>query len=342
MDDIIINKNFDTDNIRFEISNNNIFTQKIIPYNGSCKIAMHKIWLLIDSVKLINNYIFNDKNVMTITMTPLNENINIIEKIENTILEKIKKLSNNDDIILKSKFYNNKDYIIKFDIIYNNSTPFFDELDKSISIDELKDDINFSIICELTEMIFNNKILAIYWKAIQIKQNKKIDLSKSLFSLKYDLPIIQSTYTESKDDIHIIDKNIPKKTAFVPHQSDLGNFNLKKNSNNEISISIDKPKTAFILTPDLLNSVKGRLNKINTENKKIEEKEVCTNIPKLNHVITKEPISMFDILKEEYLSSKIENIYNLIIDENEIYKKTIGEFKKHRKKAKKIKSKMSK
>ena len=327
-DNLIINDKFDDNNIRFEVISTNIFMQTIMVYNGNTKIPNQKIWILIDDAKIINI----NNNILTITLSSSNEIINIIEKIENKILNKVRTMTENNEITLKTRFINNKDYIIKFDIICDINTIFFDNYDKIIDNINYNINDNISIVCELSEMLFNNKFISIIWKTIQIKKKEKLDLTISLFkSIKQiNIPDTQITRTENICEI--------KRPNFVPMLTELNNINLKKKE----EIVIPLKKTAFVPTPDLLNQLKGGLRKTNHDNiKKLEETQI-KEIPKLNHVVTKEHIPMVDILKREYDEIKLEDIYNFVIEKNKDLLKNQKKMKKLNKKYNKITKKLKK
>jgi uncharacterized coiled-coil protein SlyX len=323
-----------------------MFTQTIIVYNGNLDVSNKKIWILIDNVKIINNVNINNKNILTVTISPSNKALELINMIENIILLKIKSIVKNDEIILKSKLCNSSDYIIKFDIVCGSDTIFFDVNDDVIDeICDIEDiDENISIICELDEILFNNISSSVMWKTIQIKKMSKLNLKISLFNTK--IKKSENTIINSKPELLIHENKINenkkpeiRKPMGMSLFDEMANFKFKK-KNDEPVINIIEPikKLAFSLTPDLLNQSISGLKKTNILKDEVKDSSII-EIPKLNHIVTKEPASYVNMLKNEYKVTKIENIYDFILNECNKIKKNKKKMKKLNKKFKKLNKK---
>ena len=323
MNDIIINDITKINKIKYKKYDDNLFYTKIIPYNTNSSIPLHKYWIHINKCKLIN--ITNTK--ITVGINNTEKSIEIIKELE----LKLKQLINDEydyNILLCSKLQDNGNSIPIIDILYDNSTKFFDAHDKEIScIDNTYIENEFTIIIELYVLNVFNKYMVPIWKVVQVKKIEMLNMTKSLFSL---LSPLQSLSYQQTTIPQTIQQTIPQTT--IPYQKQTHQYQekpIEQLKNTSITPTVLPIKTVFM--PSMAD-LKGALQKlkpvINTDSKDIQvlplnlNNMITTNLSQLKHVETKEPIQFVDILKKEHLEEKekkrkiLEEEYNKIMNIN--------------------------
>ena len=309
MENLFINDTITEKDIRFDVINtDNIFVNTLIPYNCKSDYPMHKIWIMIDNTKII----YKHNMSLYFYISSSNKAKNTITLCETIIIEKVKKYYEKLKLDkFDSDLINEEDIIIKFIVSKNIETKYFDEYNNKTTFENIeKHDVQ--IICEIKNIIICNDKIDIEWSLVQMKKKILFDLSKSLFD-------------------SLTEPIIPKPQVKPSISSDmLKEIELKK---MPPSAQPAKPLMLGIPTPAMLNDMLTKLKKIPSPDPVSDEKKNI-DIPKLNHVETKEPLSMFDILKKEHNENKIlkdksdENIDGL---SNELVEKEIKYNKKEKK-----------
>ena len=211
---------------------------------------------------------------------------NIIEHCEIMIIEKIKSYYEKLKLDkFESDLINEKDLIIKFVVSKNMETKYFDEYNNKTTFENIEN-FNVQIICEIKNITVCNDKINIEWNLVQMKKKVIIDLSKSLF------------------DSSPVEQIIPKKPIISSDM--LKEIELKKMpSQIQPNTQPTKPLMLGIPTAAMLNDMLTKLKKVPSPDPVSDEQKKIIDIPKLNHVETKEPISMFDILKKEHNDNKL-------------------------------------
>jgi hypothetical protein len=313
MNNIFIDDTITHKDIRFDIINtDNIFIDTLIPYNCKSELPMHKIWIMIDNTKIINKH----NSQLYLYISSSNKAKNIIEHCEGIIIEKIKSYYEKLKLDkFESNLINEKELIIKFIVSKNIETKYFDEYNNKTTFENIEK-FDVQVVCEIKNIIICNDKINIEWCIVQMKKKVIIDLSKSLF------------------DSSPVEQIIPKKPTILTDM--LKEIELKKMpSQIQSTTQPTKPLMLGIPTPAMLNDMLTKLKKIPSPDPVSDEQKKIIDIPKLNHVETKEPISMFDILKKEHNDNKLLKESS---DENIDVQSSITIKKKKEKKHKKNKS----
>lgn len=311
MENLFIDEKITEKDIRFDIiHSDNIFINTLIPYNCKSEYPMHKIWIMIDNTKIIQKHNMS----LYFYISTSNKTKNTIDICETIIIEKIK--THYDKIKLEkfnSNLINEKDLIIKFVVLKSMETKYFDEFNNQTTFENIEK-CDVQIICEIKQIVVSNEKINIEWSLVQMKKKILYDISKSLFnSYSIDQPI-QKSQTKP-----IISSDMMKE------------MEVRKQPSPTQQI---RPISA-IPTPAMLNDMLTKLKKVSHPDPSSDEKKII-DIPKLNHVKTKEPISMFDILKKEHEENKL--LKDLSDEKNDKKEEKIDK-PKNKKKEKKKKEK---
>lgn len=326
MNDILIDDNFDENNIKIKNTNNNIFVKKIEIFNENCNAPMQKIWILIENTKIV----YINKKTISITFSQKNKALNNIKSIEEKVIKKIENIFGHKYCV-NSKLISDMDNIINFDLSYDTNTSYFDKNDNQLNESDINICDNVFVICELDEITICNSCLTILWKIIQMKKYETINTKLSLFAnTKPQQPIqqqIQTTIPQYKPENNIFTVSATEQKIE------------KKHENTSKSEQLPPKKIAFMPSSDDLLKALTSLKKTKTQDENVQNINVLhqiSTIPKLNHVITKEAIPMVDILKKEYNDKNI--IMNQYVKMKKDYKGIKHIINKYKSKINKVKS----
>jgi len=305
IDDLIITNNINADQIRYNCEDYNYFSKIIHIYNCKSHVPLHKFWVLIDKCKLIKNKFENNSNTITVALSLKTECIKHIKMVEKQI-----GIVLNDDKITSleiiSKICDGGKFVPTFELSVDNTTIIFDSNDERIvHINNIIIGSELTMICELSYVLLNSNSFTSHWKAIQLKKIESFDLTKPLFvklcetkqhekithvQTQYINTNTNETIQHNQPTIKPVLNDIPKKTSFAPSVSDLFG-----------AISGLK-KTSHVATPPSQAPIMS-LDKPSV-NISIVKNEECQPItappmPKLRHVVTKEPMGVAEMLKQQ-------------------------------------------
>jgi hypothetical protein len=302
IDDLIIFNTIDSEQIRYDCTDYNYFSKIIYTYNGKSHIPLHKFWVLIDKCKLLKINLENNVHNISIALSLKTECIKKIQMIEKQVNTKL----HNDKITnleINSKINDDGKFVPTFDLFVDTNTIIFDSNEERIvHINNILIGSELTIICELSHLLLNSDSLTSHWKVVQLKKIESFDITKPLFIKLADMSKPQELHIFEKQamqqqtvNIPVIHKmpanNIvpttePKKVSFAPSMIDLSQAisGLKK------TVVSDQP-------PDLVDQSKKQDNKSCFVD---EEKPIMmAPRPMLKHVVTKEPLSITEMLKKQ-------------------------------------------
>ena len=329
MEELIITGTVSIENIRYEVDNANYFSNKIVPYNASSNIPLHKFWVYIDKSKVTKNVIVNNLTYLTVALSLKTECIKYIKLIEKQFNKKIE-----DDKISELKVISRlRDIgtsVPVFELVIDLETVMFDKNGKMFNIpSDVKIGTELKIICELDHFMCGTNKLESIWRIVQLQKMESIDLTVPLFgnfSKSIPTPItiaaiqpIKHVTTDVDNHSHnhvskakapIADVPIgpPKKTAFtLPSAKDLQN-----------AISGLK-KVADTKSTDTDTDINNNVINVSSDGNSTKE------IPQLKHVETRE-VNVYQMLKNEHKiktdkANKMELEYKNIQKIDELHKK---------------------
>lgn len=294
----------DIQKIRYSITNLNFFSKKLNIYNSNCHLPLQNFLLYCDICKIIK------KSPSEITIA-VNINAKIIENL-NDIHSKInKKLI--DDCIIKENIINKiceiNNFVPTIDIRIDKSTVFFDESNNIIESDDIRINDYGMIICELECIHINDKISEANWKIFQFKRMKKIDNSVPLFPDESEI----ETMEIQKQPQKYFQQQYEEPQQIIP-KPDKINVIEKVHS---VAQPAQKTKAAFVPSLNNLSSAISNLKKVTDDDQKKEiDKPIINPLPEINilssfklkHVVTKESVSLVDMMK---IDNKIKNMFKI-------------------------------
>ena len=300
IDDLIIFNTIDSEQIRYEYSDYNYFSKIIYTYNGKSHIPLHKFWVLIDKCKLLKINLENNVHNISIALSLKTECIKNIQMIEKQINTKLR----NDKITnleINSKINDNGKFVPTFDLFVDTNTIIFDSNEERIvHINNILIGSELTIICELSHLLLNSDSLTSHWKVIQLKKIESFDITKPLF--------IRMTDTLKSKELHIFERQ--------PMQTHMTEIN--KMPTDNVGPMTEQKKVSF--TPDmLLHAISGLKKTVSNKQQistpcpesieKSDNNKQCSSddekpavtLPKpmLKHVVTKEPLSITEMLKKQ-------------------------------------------
>lgn len=297
INDILIKTKLNPDLIRFE----NISDTKLIVYNLSTYSPLQKCWIYVDRCKIVKKMIGG----ILIGFSLKNQAIELINNLELTIKDKYKStLKYNQSINSNDINIPTLELTIDDDTRYfthsNELINYFD--DNLIAHNYSKRNIKeIGLIIELDYIESDNDKLLYYWRVVQLKENKKIDINISIFKTLDDSNIQQRKQIHIPINPklnHISNNNSePILPPYIPPDK------RKTNETQPISNTGIRP----ILSANELQNVLGSLkpvNKpkiINQNNSDNQELQEITQLKdELKHTETREksPIELYNLEKE--------------------------------------------
>jgi hypothetical protein len=312
-------KSKEVKNILYESkSSNNLFGKKIIIYNPEACEPLQKFWIHIEKAKLVNKSmsmvqiaIFNKDTDFVTFMQSLDSKIDTIieESYSHVTVEPSIKLDDNFPPVME--------------IVIDHSSVIFNSDDDMVSIQDIPKESNVSLYIELDTVNISNRTCHKRWRLLQMKKNILIDMKKSFFT-KPD-PIASAPLAPPQD--------------YQMQAHPLANI-FNSAPDNRLRPPIPPPQPKRVESPqkapvvgrmiptvaDLMN-IKSRLKKVEKKNDKEDSdkdkdnnensdtdtksihdsplKSMGIGEIKLNKVITREPKSMVELMREEHLREKI-------------------------------------
>lgn len=315
MNDLIIWNDIDIDDVRYETININCFDTKIIPYNVKSRVPLHKFWVYIDKCKIINKFFLNDCDNISIALSLNNDAIPVIKKIEKKVNTKII----NDEVthfITISKLHDIGSGVPTFDVILDGNVNMFDENDSKIN-SQITIGTELSVICELDHFILSHSYLKSYWRIIQLKKIKSINLTQPLFPkiLQSIVQPVVQPIQQSGVQVHIN----PQLPSFTSKQQEQHMQPIQQSPQQQIqqtqptkqtqqSTQQNQPKKFMIPTAqDLANAISG-LKKANSNSAIKRESEI-------KNLITEQP--KIELKQLKHVETKVTDVYQMLKNEHE-------------------------
>lgn len=296
INDILIKSKINADTIRFE----NITENKLIVYNLNTYSPLQKCWIYIDRCKIVKKMIGG----ILIGFSLKNSIIEIINHLELTIKDKYKSVLNyNKSITVNDITIPTLELTIDDDTRYFNHSDelinYFDDslLSKNYSKRNIKE---IGLIIELDYIEITNDRMMFYWRVVQLRENKKIDVDISIFKT-LEKEIVNNQVQRKPIHIpinpilnHVNQINDPVLPPYIPPD---------KRTNVEETTSPAISTRPVVLSPDQLQSAIKKLKTINRPKNNKENNSDTQEIqekPTLKHVETREksPIELYNLEKE--------------------------------------------
>ena len=295
IDDLIIVDTIHIDHIRYECKKYNYFSKIVYPYNCKSNIPQHKFWVHIDKCKLTNNNITGSTNDITVALSLRAECMKHIKMIEKQINLKLTE-DELYNVEIDTQLVNDNKSVPLLNLTVDKNTMVFDSDDTKINFHQIQMGHELSLICELHYLILSDSALSPCWRVVQAKRIESFDISKPLFSLLAEkkqivekVPIVVAQQPKIMSDIIVKhqptnNNDLPKKSSFIPSVADLSNaiLGLKKTTDTKSPVN----------TPTEKPLVEEKITTVEAPSPPIMK-------PKLRHVITKEPLSVAELLKQQ-------------------------------------------
>lgn len=300
------------------------FNKSINIYNSISSIPLQKYWIHIKKCKIIKISEFKITIALSNQDTDL---INFFNEIREKIVEQIQNDKNdNTSIMFVDNFHYKPNFAPIVELSFNQNTMIYDQHDQILN-SPIKISVNdYEILIELSNVQINGKQMIPQWTIIQMKMLETYDLKKSIFS-----QLNKKNFESVAPNITNI-PNIP----IPPPMPFISKNVISKNETNENT----NHKIRFVPSPNDLVNAMNRLKKIEQNKDNLESDNILESI-KLKKVITKEPISITQMLKNEYDQNHVLNDVNIVpntyfkIDNVEKLREKIKMIKKNVKKKKK-------
>jgi hypothetical protein len=306
--------------------------KKIYIYNNTVSEPLHKIWLKLENTKIISH----TATLMTICLGDTEKNhklINYVKFIGDLCYKFITsefKQQKVGDLRLFNKILEQPNYYSTMDLKYTEETLIYDETDTEVDIKTALNK-NISMFIELEYIYITNYNAAVLvWSVMQLKICPNINTKKSFFITA--APVLNVAPASGSHPAPIA--LTPAAPAFVLTHNPPNN-SANDPANNK---SVNRMGASFIPNIQDLTSILKALKPTN-KTKDIPQKTELENAlsspqARLNKTITKEHISMVDILKNEFnASKKMDDDYDAIF---ECYEKCAHIINRISKKTKKI------
>lgn len=295
INDILIKNKLNPELIRFE----NISDTKLIVYNLSTYSPLQKCWIYIDRCKIVKKMIGG----ILIGFSLKNQAIELINNLELTIKDKFK-----STLKYNNSVNSNDINIPTLELTIDDDTRYFNHSNELINyFDDNLIANNYSkrnikeigLIIELDYIESNCDKLLYYWRVVQLKENKKIDINVSIFKTLNDSNI------QERKQIHIpfnhklnnINNNEPILPPYIPPDK------RKTNETQSTSNTGIRP----ILSANELQNALGSLkpvnkpkiiNQNNSDNQELQEITQLKDELKHTETRIKSPIELYNLEKE--------------------------------------------
>jgi hypothetical protein len=372
MGDIIYdhNANSTVDKIYYDVSNTgNIFTVELNIYNPVADATLQKFWLKIDKAKL------QKKTKSQIRLAIFNKDINLIrfmESLDAKINEVAGTINTNIESFSTSLELSDT-YAPMINLDIDDETRVFNDNNELVNLYTIANGSHVSILIELESVKIYGTHEYKAWRVKQMKENKLINLDVSLFNNKNNMIPSYATpsyatpsyatpsyatplYAQPNIQSYIPPPPPPpmlqsmKQSTSHPMSHPISQQVLQPVSQpvsqprQPASQAVARAEPARVTPADLVGALK-KLKKIPSKKEDIKPiTEAGIAAVDLKKVITKEPVSVVDIMKQEYIDKKNSDFIRYILDTQQLVDMADVPhiLKKHKKQLKKDKAKRDK